>query len=30
MTENKNIPQNEENTPLTDDQLEKVTGGLIK
>jgi len=28
MTENKNmIPENTENKPLTDDQLEKVSGG---
>ncbi|MBQ2954864.1 MAG: hypothetical protein IJE08_00220 [Clostridia bacterium] len=27
MTENKKIPENTDNKPLTDDQLEKVSGG---
>ena len=27
MTENKKIPESTENKPLTDEQLEKVTGG---
>ena len=27
MTENKRIPENYENMPLTDDQLEEVSGG---
>ena len=27
MTENKKIPENAENKPLTDDQLEEVSGG---